>query len=82
MDFWAQIAQMTRILDWNLIYCIKKKKKLYMQGREWSISVQKEKDPKNKKWEKKKQACEIVPKLLQKAVLVLRRIYVQKSRKN
>lgn len=45
-------------------------------------SVQKEKHPKNKKWEKKKQACEIVPKLLQKAVLVLRRIYVQKSRKN
>ena len=25
-----------------------------MQGREWSISVQKEKDPKNKKWGKKK----------------------------
>lgn len=31
---------------------------------------------------KKKQACEIVPKRLQKAVLVLRRIYVQKSRVN
>lgn len=42
---------------------------------------------KKKKWEKKKkrkkkQACEIVPKRLQKAVLVLRRIYVQKSRVN
>lgn len=43
---------------------------------------QKKKKVGEKEKRKKKQACEIVPKRLQKAVLVLRRIYVQKSRVN